>query len=69
MKKIIAIAVIATITMASCSKDYTCTVSYEGMDDVVTNYTDLDKDAAEAAETSCDNAGAVEGYTSVWAEK
>jgi hypothetical protein len=52
MKKIIAIAVLATMTMASCTKDYTCTCVEEGQDDYVTDllgYKEAD------AETACDN--------------
>ena len=51
MKKIIAIAVLATITMASCTKDYTCTCVDEGTDDYVTEFLGV-KEAD--AQTSCD---------------
>lgn len=58
MKKTLALALIAggIFTLASCKKDYTCTVSVLGIESTV-EYNDLDKDEAEAAETACTAAG------------
>lgn len=52
MKKIIFIACLSLVALASCKKDYTCTVA-----GVVVNYTDLDKDGADAAKSTCTFAG------------
>jgi hypothetical protein len=48
MKKIVFIASFSLLALASCKKDYTCTVA-----GVVVNYPDLDKDEADAAKAAC----------------
>lgn len=67
MKKIIAIAVLGTITMVSCSKDYQCTVTTNGVS-VSTDYLGLDSDEAALQETACNNA-AIGDITTSWTVK
>jgi|LakMenEpi03Aug12_release.lakeMendotaPanAssembly.Ray.scaffolds.fasta_scaffold1481935_1 hypothetical protein len=52
MKKVIFIACLSLVVLASCKKDYTCTVV--GVD---VQYVGLDKDEAKAVETSCKSVG------------
>lgn len=64
MKKIIAIAVfgVLTLTAVSCKKDYTCTQTVLGVEQVW-DYDGLDKDQAETEKKNCENADGV------WASK
>ncbi len=69
MKKVIlAVAVIATVAFASCSKktDCTCTVKMEGIEDQEITVADQ-KDCAKVDATTLD--GYVEGWTVTCKEK
>ncbi len=52
MKKIIFIACLSVVALASCKKDYTCTVSGS-----TANYEGLSNDEADAAEAACKSIG------------
>lgn len=52
MKKIIFIACLSLVALASCKKDYTCTVAGSTI-----NYPDLNNDEADAAEAACKGVG------------
>ena len=56
MKKVLALsalAILATVSLSSCKKDYTCTLSTPGMSDTVVSYNQLTSDQASTAKSSC----------------
>jgi len=57
MKKVLLLGAVAAFTLASCSKNYTCTCNAGEDTESVSEYTDLGKVEAEALETSCQLAG------------
>lgn len=59
MKKIIAVAAVGMLVLGgvtSCTKDYTCTWTSNGVS-YSQDYLDQDKDQAAALETDCNNLG------------
>ncbi|GAA0876647.1 hypothetical protein GCM10009118_30570 [Wandonia haliotis] len=56
IKFVFAAAAVAMLSLASCKKDYVCTWEADGVS-LSQDYPGLDKDAAEATETTCKNAG------------
>ena len=69
MKKIIAIAVLGTLGLASCKKDYDCTCTGDGATGTFT-YLDTSKDDAETAcEANETTNGQANGFTCTLSEK
>jgi len=56
MKKIILFSAVSLLALASCKKDYTCTVDILGTE-VVTDYPGLTKDQAEKNKEACEVIG------------
>jgi len=59
MKKVLgvaAVAVLGVVALASCKKDYTCSVTVSGMTTSV-EYPGLSKSEAESAESACKSGG------------
>ncbi|PWH81370.1 hypothetical protein [Brumimicrobium oceani] len=62
MKKVLFVGMVfGALALTSCKKDYTCDFGMEGVPNQ--EYTDLDKDEADAAESACKLVGGT------WSEK
>ncbi len=55
----VAVVVLATVSMSSCKKDYTCTCEFGGVESSVT----YEKVKKADAQESCDALDAVSGYS------
>ena len=54
MKKVILVAALSMLALASCKKDYVCTYTDGSGDEQTFDYPNLSKTGKEAAEVSCD---------------
>lgn len=67
MKKILAIAVLGTLAMASCSKDYSCTCTYDSTttgggnstSNTSTNSYEVNEASSDEATAACNGASVV----------
>lgn len=63
MKRIVLVAAVAMLSLASCKKDYVCTVSLLGTS-VETDFPGLNKSDADEAKIACETGG-----LGVWSTK
>lgn len=51
------LAAAVVCTLASCTKDYTCTCSIDGLPDVVTSYEGINGSDADELQAACESGG------------